>query len=297
MDPNREELAEIAAEFKLHPMSVQDCLDPEHLPKHEEIGGVQFVILRAYDNQAALDADTVQELTRKVAFFCTDTFLITVHRVDQAFIAKERAKWMGREEAVDHSIDLIFSELVKDIVFSYIPPIDKGLDDFEQLEMSVFGAQSKKEFKIQQGYYLKRKASVFKRIIRSSMDVIAKIRSPFKGTPHFQNLQDECVSLLFFADELTESVNSLLNLHLSLASQKTNEASHRTNEVMRVLTIFSVFLLPLNVFTGIYGMNFKFMPELEHELGYPMVLLSMVIVEVLIYLWFKNKGWLKHAKP
>jgi magnesium transporter len=292
VNPSKEELIAIAAEFRLHPTSVQDCLDPEHLPKHEKIEGSQFIILRAYDSEATRDADTVEELTRKVAFFYSETLLITVHRVDQAFMIRERERWVERVDGTSDAIHTIFKDIVKDVIFSYTQPIDRGLDDFEQLEMSVFGTQSAKEFKIENAYYLKRRASVFKRMIKASMDILPRIESPYRGTPHFQNLQDEGVSLLFFADELTESVNSLLNLHVSLSSQRTNEASHKTNEVMRVLTIFSVFMLPLNVFTGIYGMNFEHMPELGWTLGYPMVIAAMITTEVLIFLWFKSKGWL-----
>jgi magnesium transporter len=292
VNPSKEELLKIADEFQLHSTSVQDCLDPEHLPKYEKIGDTQFIILRAYDEAAPRQADTVEELTRKVAFFYNDSLLITVHRIDQPFLVREREKWAVQAETTEDSIHTIFKDIVKDVIFSYIQPIDKGLDDFEQLEMSVFGAQTKKVFKIQHGYYLKRRASVFKRLIKASMDILNRIDSPYKGTPHFQNLQEEGVSLLFFADELTESVNSLLNLHVSLSSQKTNEASHRTNEVVRVLTIFSVFILPLNVITGIYGMNFIFMPELNWKFAYPLVLAAMVLMELGIYLWFKRKGWL-----
>jgi magnesium transporter len=99
--------------------------------------------------------------------------------------------------------------------------------------------------------------------------------------------------LYFHTDELAESINALLSLHLSLASQRTNEASQRTNEVMRVLTIFSVFLLPLNVITGIYGMNFEHMPELKWAWGYPFALVTMCTVMMVVYLWFRKRGWLK----
>ena len=89
-----------------------------------------------------------------------------------------------------------------------------------------------------------------------------------------------------FFDELMESVNSLLNLHLSMAS-------HRTNEVVRVLTIFSVFLLPLSLIASVYGMNFEHMPELKWTYGYPMVIGIMLAVTLGIFLWFRRKGWLK----
>jgi magnesium transporter len=76
-----------------------------------------------------------------------------------------------------------------------------------------------------------------------------------------------------------------MNLSLSMAS-------NRTNDVMRVLTIFSMFLLPLNVVTGIYGMNFELMPELKNPLGYPMALGLMLLLEIVIFVWFRKRGWL-----
>jgi magnesium transporter len=70
-------------------------------------------------------------------------------------------------------------------------------------------------------------------------------------------------------------------------------ASHRTNEVVRVLTVFSVFFLPLTFIVGVYGMNFRYMPELTQRWGYPAVLAFMGLVTLMIYLWFHRRGWLR----
>ena len=80
-------------------------------------------------------------------------------------------------------------------------------------------------------------------------------------------------------------MTNLLKIYLSLLAQ-------RTNEVMRMLTIFSAFFLPLTFIAGIYGMNFKFMPELGWKAGYPAVLFLMVVVAGGIYVWFRRKGWI-----
>jgi magnesium transporter len=90
----------------------------------------------------------------------------------------------------------------------------------------------------------------------------------------------------FYADELLEDVNNLLSIQLALAS-------HRTNEVVRVLTVFSVFFLPLTFIVGIYGMNFRYMPELQERWGYPAAMAGMGFVTLMIYLWFRRRGWLK----
>ncbi len=76
-----------------------------------------------------------------------------------------------------------------------------------------------------------------------------------------------------------------MNLYMSFAAQKTND-------VMKVLTIFSVFFMPLTFIVGIYGMNFEFMPELKQKWGYPIVLIVMAIVTGVIYQWFRKKKWL-----
>jgi magnesium transporter len=86
-------------------------------------------------------------------------------------------------------------------------------------------------------------------------------------------------------DDLQENINQLLNLYISLASQKTND-------VMRILTVFSAFFLPLTFIVGVYGMNFHYMPELDAKWGYPGVIILMGLVTFLIFQWFKRKSWL-----
>jgi magnesium transporter len=294
VEPSVPELEEIAQKYGLHSTSVQDCLDPEHLPKIERIGPLTFMILRGYDDQSVANADTVQELTRKVALFVSDKFVISVHRKDQAYLQNLRERWRSLSGLTQGAVHLrLLTDLVRGVLSSYERPIDRALNQLEECEMQIFGTRPT-PFTIQEGYFLKRKASVFKRMLRLSLDVISKLgHLPDSTLPFLQDLREEAESLYFYADELLESMNSLLNLHISLASQKTNEASHRTNEIVRVLTLFSVFFLPLNFIASIYGMNFEYIPELKWPLGYPMVLLVMLAVTVGILGWFRSKGWLK----
>ena len=82
-----------------------------------------------------------------------------------------------------------------------------------------------------------------------------------------------------------DDLNNLLNLYISLSSQKTNE-------IMKTLTIFSIFFMPLTFIAGIYGMNFHFMPELDYKWGYPIIIFIMFIITLIIYYWLKRKKWL-----
>lgn len=293
--PTREEVTALAEEFRLHPTSVQDCLDPEHLPKYEKIGDINFLIVRTFDEHCGEDCDEVQELTRKIAVFYTPQFLLTVHRSDQGFVEAMRQKWSAPGWNNDGNVlPVLLYEILLGTLMSYEPPIDKSLNELEKLEMSVFGARGSQPFHIENGYYLRRRAAAFKRIIRMTFDVLPKVSATMDRVPtKYQDLKDEVDSLIFYADELLDNVNTLLNLHISLASQKLNEETYQTGEVIRVLTIFSVFLLPLNLVTGIYGMNFEHIPELKWVGGYPMALGLMVMIVISIYIYFNRKGWLR----
>ena len=108
---------------------------------------------------------------------------------------------------------------------------------------------------------------------------------PEKGESSVQDMRDQHLKMLTLYSQVLEDVNNLMNLSMSFAAK-------RTSEVMRILTVFSVFFMPLTFIVGIYGMNFKFMPELNKKWGYPAVLFFMAIVTVVIYLWFKRKKWL-----
>jgi magnesium transporter len=124
-------------------------------------------------------------------------------------------------------------------------------------------------------------------MLSHTLDAVQKIVPASEPTaPLFQDIRENAESMHAYADELLEEVNSLLSIQLALAS-------HRTNEVVRVLTVFSVFFLPLTFIVGIYGMNFDFMPELRQRWGYPAVMAGMGVVTLAIYLWFRRRGWLR----
>jgi magnesium transporter len=98
-------------------------------------------------------------------------------------------------------------------------------------------------------------------------------------------MRDTYIRMTTIYDSLAENTNQLFNIYFSISAQKTNE-------IIRVLTLFSVFFMPLTFIVGIYGMNFHFMPELSWKWGYPAVMLTMAVVTLGIYWWFRRKGWL-----
>ncbi len=289
--PDRKLLEKLADDFNLHETSVEDCLDPEHLPKIEFIDDIIFIIARAYDDLATPQSDTVQELTRILAIFIGNDFLLTIHRVDQEFLLRIINEWKNKKESLEEedfdrtNKENLTIDILNHVVLSYEKAIKNADLQVDKFEIRIFSTQSDPTL-IQELYFFKRKITVIRKMLRLTQDIVRILRAKLDHTnPAFQDLKDTIDEFLFITDELMEDSNNLINIHISLAS-------HKTNEVVKVLTLFSVFFLPITFIVGVYGMNFKFMPELEHPWGYPLTWLTMIMVVLTIYIWFKRKGWM-----
>jgi magnesium transporter len=296
VDPTRDELSELVADYGLHPLSVNDCLDPEHLPKYEVFENHSFVILRAVDADAPRTADTVQALTRKLAVFAGPAFVITIHRKDQPWITALRERGLAniplkhatRSEGIQiHLLTQLFNAALD----TYQRPLEEVEHTLDRFDAKVFEGtvQSGAAFRadLREIHRLKRQVTLCKRLLWRTVDVTQRmVPTGGKGAALLRDVQENAESYHFYADELLDDANTLLTVQLAVAS-------HRTSEVMRVLTVFSVFFLPLTFIVGIYGMNFEYMPELRERWGYPAVLLGMAIVTFTIYRWFRGRGWLR----
>ena len=290
VNPPKEELANVARQYGLHSTSVEDSLDPEHLPKYERIGVVTFIIIRAFDEAATRDCSTVQEMTRKVAIFFSNDFLITIHRTEQPFLTALVGKYQSPPPAGAERrksfLPRLLIEIINDAIDTYGRPLAEAESAIDKFEATVFGEQELGDV-LQRGYTEKRRVTQMRRMLSHTLDVVQRLVPASEPTaPLFQDLRENAESMYSYAEELVEDVNSLLGIQLALAQ-------HRTSEVVRVLTVFSVFFLPLTFIVGIYGMNFDYMPELRHRWGYPAVLVGMGLVTLAIFLWFRRRGWLR----
>jgi magnesium transporter len=281
-NPSEAELLALANTYSLHPNAVQDCLEPDHLPKYEETGNSSFLVLRVYDNAQASDADTIQEVTRKIAIFVIADKLITVHRTNQPLLEDIKKKYIDTQQC-DDKHDLLL-HILNAAYLSYDIPADKLIAEIDFYETRIF-LKTKLPNLLKNLYHIKRKVSVIRRILTLSKEITNKVEEGFKKDAMYREMRDNYVQQVTVYDQLNEDINNLLSLYLSISGQ-------RTNEVIRVLTIFSVFFMPLTFIVGIYGMNFDHMPELRWEYGYLYSMLAMILVTAIIYLWFKRKKWL-----
>ncbi|MCG9880870.1 MAG: magnesium transporter CorA [Bacteroidia bacterium] len=281
-NPSEAELSEIAVLHQLPKAAVIDCMQSEHLPKYESLDQYHFVIIRFFDANCHSSSDTIQKLTRKVAIFYNEHFILSIHRSESAFIEKVAKKY-AHDIHVQQPFDLV-CKLVKNALETFEAPIEKMEQEIDLFESKIF-LKKKVPDLLKHLYLIKRKSSVFKKLNGITGKVIEAINQSHKRNTFYTDLKDYHLHLETDTDDLNENIHQLLHIYISLASQKTNE-------VMRILTVFSAFFLPLTFIVGIYGMNFSWMPELHAHYGYPAVMIFMAIVTLVIFQWFKRKDWL-----
>ena len=287
--PTQDDYVSLAEEFELPLNLLVGSMDPSHLPKAEFLPNCTFFILRHFDKDNAKDkSGSLQELTTKLVFFVGKDYVLTLHRVPLPCITESKDRAAFEQLTMQNLV----GRLCLKVLHSFEEPLDQLVDKTETIEKRVYALRRRNI--LREGYHIKRRASAFKKIFKFTNDVMIKFRQRADfNVVNFELVTEPLDRLVFDSDSLLEEISGLLNLHLALMSQKTNEASLRTNEVMRVLTVVSIFFLPINFIAGVYGMNFENMPELKSANGYYMTLGLMFIIAIAILGWAYAKGWLR----
>jgi magnesium transporter len=288
--PTKADVPDLARRYGIPEKSLMTCLDPEHLPKLETLNEFLFLVTRVFDRTNS-KGDTIQELTTKLAFFIAKDRIITLHRVDHDFIEGLRQKLISNKGCLDSK--KVILELLTSSIQSFDMPLTQLEEQVTHFEQLIFKNTKQKRI-FQEGFLLKRKSTVFRKVLKLANDVNNKlvIKAEFQNQD-FQEIKTSMETMLFYAEEVQENVTNLITLYLSMTSQKTNEASYKTNEIVRLLTVFSIFFLPLNFLAGVYGMNFEHMPELKSENGYYVVLGVMAAISIGLFGWMYHRGWIK----
>src|SRR5690606_32072041 len=271
--PDKTELEKIAALYQSDYFQIRDSVQPGHLPKIEKQDNYTFIVLRAFTADLTMGATTVPELSNKIAFFFNNKKLITIHATPFNFLDLGNKKFKHAEELLLH--------IIYKMVDTYQEPfdeLDKKIGDFEK---TIF-LKDYSKVSVENLYFLKAQARITKKLLQFFQNVINQMEVKPQQKTALQNIKDHLLSMILNYDEVLEDANNLLNSYHSVNAQKNND-------VMKLLTIFSAFFLPLTFIAGIYGMNFENMPELEWHWGYFLTLALMLLVSVIIFIWFKRK--------
>lgn len=271
--PDKVSLDKIAEEYQLDYFQIKDSLEQGHLPKFEKQPSYNFLILRAFTSTIDQGATTITELSNKIAFFYNGHKLITIHRNQFSFLETVKKDYKHPEE--------ILVYLVHKMVETYQVPLNELDEKITQIEKTIF-LKDYSKVSLEDLYFLRAQTRITKKLLQIFQNVTNQVEVTEHSKTALQDIKDKLLSLILNYDEVLENANNLLNTYLSVNAQKSND-------VMKLLTIFSAFFLPLTFVAGIYGMNFDNMPELKWQAGYFLILGVMAVIAIIIYLWFKRK--------
>jgi magnesium transporter len=280
-DPNDPRLDELAAQFQLHPLHIEDCRSNNERLKAEGNDRYLFLILKFIQSVENGDLGF-----GSLFLFCGRDFLISVR--DPSCVSNEillRAEKAGPDEAPSKLLYLIMDSIVD----SYFVSIDHSDDRIDDLQDSVLDNPSPEI--LQDLFAQKRKLIELRRILVNLRDACMSMQRESGAIlqpelyPFFRDVYDHSLRLLDMVETLRDLLNNTFDVYLS-------SVANRTNQVMKVLTILSTIALPALVLSGIYGMNLKGLPFLESDHGTEIVVGAMILSTALVLWMLKRFDWL-----
>ncbi|MFH1239929.1 MAG: magnesium/cobalt transporter CorA [Candidatus Diapherotrites archaeon] len=276
-------LEKIGEMFEIHPLVLEDILNTEQRPKIEEFENHLFTVLKM------LFFEDKNLHTEQVSMIVGKNFLISFQeqKGDVFDQIRERIKDPKRKFR-KYGPDYLAYTIIDAIVDNYFVVLEKIGDRIEELEEAVIKNPSPDT--LQKIHFLKREMIFIRKSVWPLREVISALlrsESPLikKSTAvYFRDVYDHTIQVIDAVETFKDMLSGMHDTYLS-------GISNRMNEVMKVLTVFASIFIPLTFIVGVYGMNFKYMPELEWEFAYPLLWAIMITIGVSMFLYFKKKNW------
>jgi magnesium transporter len=285
-EPSEEVLKEVQEEFELHDLAIEDAHRAHQRPKLETYGDILFIVLRTAQMnylQHRIDFGETH-------FFVGNNFIVTVRHGSSLSYVEVRSRCESTPHLLGKGPGFALYAVIDSIVDQYFPVIDGLEQELEALEEKIFAEQSRRETTVEI-YQLKREIMEVKRAISPLIEICNKLMRfdlkviPEDTRPYFRDIYDHVIRINEMVDNARELLSSALDANFSLISISQNEVSKRFAGWAAIIGVPTMI-------AGIYGMNFKFMPELNWSFGYPVILTLTLGSCVLLYFLFKRSGWL-----
>ncbi len=281
-NPTEDDLTCLEKEFSLHPLAMEDVRERHQRPKLEKYPTHAFIVVYSSELQ-------------EVDIFIGPTWVITVREHEGAgepWSVDNSRQRFDRTHAEECDVGFLVYVLLDEIVDGYFDRIDEAEERIEELENLIFGEQHQDETAVQQRLFdVRRRLLKFRRAVVPLREVVgALLRKEVDWIDDhdvvlLQDVYDHVLRAIDLLDSGRELMGNAVDAHLAIIN-------NRMNSVMKKWTSWGAILLGSTLIAGIYGMNFKHMPELNWYYGYAYALGLMLTITVVGYWYFKNKDWL-----
>jgi len=297
--PDEAELTSLAHEFDLHELAVEDAITAHQRPKLERYGDTLFVVLRA-----ARYVDEVEEVEfGELHVFLGRDFVITVRHAESPDLAVVRHRLEQDPELLAHGTEAVLYAILDTVVDGYLPVVAGIENDVDEIEVQVFDGDPRVSRRI---YELSREVVDFQRAAAPLAGMLEALEAGFDkyGVDEelrrlLRDVADHVVQVNERIDSLRVLLRDILQVNSILVAQKQNEemtalsrTSNAQNDEVKKISAWAAILFAPTLVASIYGMNFRHMPELAWQIGYPYAIVLMFMVSLVLYLVFKRRGWI-----
>jgi magnesium transporter len=297
--PEPGELGELAEQYGLPELAVEDAIQAHQRPKFERYGNTLFVVLKA---ARYLDAAEEVEFGELHLFLGPD-FAITVRHSESPDLARVRRRLESEPELLARGSEAVLYAILDAVVDGYVPVVSGLANDIDEIEVQVFSGDPGASRRI---YELSQEVLDFQRAVQPLTGILGAITAGFEK----YNVDEELRSYLRdVADHVTQVTERVEGFRLQLRDVLTVNATlvaQRQNDEIRELTLTSIaqgeevkkisawaaILFAPSLVGGVYGMNFEHMPETQWYYGYPFAVVLMAMVSLALYLVFKRRDWI-----
>lgn len=287
-NPAENDVIWLKKNFNLHPLIPKELLPPMDFPKIENFGDYLFIVVF----YPFFDKETFQTIPFELDIIVSENYIITSHYKDivplKAIFDKCNLYEDFRKELFSEGTNTILYHILREILRAFFPKLTHIKDNIKEIEHAVYKEQNKET--VNQISLIKRDIIGFQRILELQKPVfegLIKENSSFFDKsiiPYFHNL----INLHIQADNLL-SVN--IKTLSTLDSTNQSLLTTKTNDIIKMLTIFSVIVFPLTLIASLFGMNTKFLPFVGRNEDFWIILSIMMIGTIFMLIYFKIKKW------
>ncbi|SFK84706.1 magnesium/cobalt transporter CorA [Geodermatophilus ruber] len=289
--PTEAELGTIAEHYGLHPLAVEDAVYAHQRPKLERYDDGLFMVFTTatYVEHDRLTATSEVVDTGEIMVFLGAHYVITVRHGEHGGLTDLRRSLEGQPELLTLGPAAVLYAVADQVVDAFVDVASAVEEDVDELEASVFSDRRTDD--IGRLYQLKRELMSLRRAVSPLEVPLQKLAErqvdvvPDAMRSYFRDVDDHAIRVREQVAGLDELLTSILQASLARTSQADNED-------MRKISAWAGIIAVPTAIAGIYGMNFRFMPELDWRYGYPLVLGLIAVVCLLLYRGFKRNGWL-----
>ncbi|MBI2026742.1 MAG: magnesium/cobalt transporter CorA [Deltaproteobacteria bacterium] len=292
--PTKEELSLLEEIFHFHPLAVKAVRDLVGLPKIDFYEDYLFLVL----HRVFYHFESEKCELREFEVFFSKQFVVTTHQahLSRTFHSTREQVCEHRIELAQHGTSYLLFRLLSMALQDYKPAIEKWQDTLDEIEHSVF-ERSRNQI-LERILEFKKLVTHMRRSLLPEREVLIELYEnrnlPIfaKGThPYFKVVLESMNVLMRELESLRDHATSIFDIYTAMLSIRMTETSHKLNYVMQRLTMAATIFMPLTFIVGVYGMNFKFMPELNWKWGYFLLWGLMVSVTSGMVFFFKRKKW------